>query len=201
MPAMPSPCERGAANRRWRSVSPPDPQDVVGDRQGSPGLGGANDSVRRRLSWRGRFLLALPPLLTVLFVLGLVEAITRQRLLFASLASSAFQIYLDPRHPANNARTIVSAQFLASVFGLGAAFVFGHSYAAAAAAIITTIIGMILIDAVHPPAVPTSLAFSLRSAPESNFALFTLAVAIIAWLVVLERASLWLLGRLTDRSS
>ncbi len=46
--------------------------------------------VRRRLNLRGEFALALLPTATVLAVLALVEALSRQRLLFASLAASAF---------------------------------------------------------------------------------------------------------------
>jgi hypothetical protein len=53
---------------------------------------------------------ALLPTLTVLAVLGLVEALSRQLLLFASLASSAFLIYLAPRHKANSLRTLCLAQ-------------------------------------------------------------------------------------------
>jgi hypothetical protein len=59
-------------------------------------LQGANRSLRRRLGLKGVFALALLPTLMVLSVLGLVETLGRQRLLFASLASSAFLIYLDP---------------------------------------------------------------------------------------------------------
>jgi hypothetical protein len=58
-------------------------------------LQGANRSLRR-LGLKGVFALALLPTLMVLSVLGLVETLSRQRLLFASLASSAFLIYLDP---------------------------------------------------------------------------------------------------------
>jgi CBS-domain-containing membrane protein len=157
--------------------------------------------VRQRLGWRGEFALAFLPTLTMLVVLALVEALTRQRLLFASLAASAFLIYLDPRHPANGVRTLIGAQLLAAVAGLGGFLVFGHGYAAAAAAMGTTIAGMVLADIVHPPAVSTSLAFALRSGAASNLALLALAVAVTAWLVILERAALWLLARLSDRSS
>ncbi len=47
---------------------------------------GAKRSLRSRLSLQGEFVLALaPPTVMVLGVLGLVEVLSRQRLLFASL--------------------------------------------------------------------------------------------------------------------
>ncbi len=55
-------------------------------------------SLRQRLDLKGEFVLALLPTLTVLAVLGFVETVSHQRLLFTSLASSAFLIYLDPEH-------------------------------------------------------------------------------------------------------
>ena len=54
---------------------------------------------------------------------------------------------------------------------------------------------MILLDAVHPPAVATSLSFAFRAGNEKNLVVFGLAVAITAMLVVIERLTLWLLAR------
>ncbi|MBV8886644.1 MAG: hypothetical protein JO235_21975, partial [Chroococcidiopsidaceae cyanobacterium CP_BM_RX_35] len=59
---------------------------------------GANRSLRSRLDLKGELVLAAAPTLTVLGVLALVEVLSRQRRLFASLAASAFLIYLDPQH-------------------------------------------------------------------------------------------------------
>jgi hypothetical protein len=56
-------------------------------------LEGANRQWRRRLDIKGEIALITAPTLTVLVVMALVEALTQQRLLFASLASSAFLIY------------------------------------------------------------------------------------------------------------
>lgn len=58
---------------------------------------GAQTGRRERIGLRGEVMPALLPTLTVLAVLGLVEALSPQRLLFASLASFAFLIYLAPR--------------------------------------------------------------------------------------------------------
>ena len=156
---------------------------------------GANRAARRRLSLRGEFLLALGPTVTVLVVLALVEALSEQRLLFASLASSAFLIYLDPQHGTNTVRTLVIAQMLAAILGFATYAAFGGGYLSGGSAMVATIVAMILLDAVHPPAVATAMAFALRAGEETNLALFGLAVGMTAVLVVLERLALWLLAR------
>jgi CBS-domain-containing membrane protein len=162
---------------------------------------GPTRRARRRLGLGGEFLLALLPTLTVLAVLGLVEAVSRQRLLFASLASSAFLIYLDPRHGTNQVRTLAVAQGGAALLGWATFALLGPGYLAAGAAVVATITLMILLDAVHPPAVSTALGFAFRAGDESNLAVFALALAILAALVLLERAALWLLERLGDRAA
>ena len=62
-------------------------------------------------------------------------------------------------------------------------------------AMLATIALMIGLDAVHPPAVSTSLSFAFRAGPDSNLLLFALAVGIVAVLIVLERSSLWLVAK------
>ena len=54
---------------------------------------------------------------------------------------------------------------------------------------------MILLDAVHPPAVSTALGFGFRTGPDSNLLLFALAVGMMVVLLGLQRLSLWLLAR------
>jgi CBS-domain-containing membrane protein len=157
---------------------------------------GADRSVRRRLGVRHELVLALLPTLTVLLVMLFVEMLSRQRLLFASLASSAFLIYLDPEHGTNRIRTLVAAQGLAAVLGFATHFALGPGYAAGGVAMVATIVLMIVLDAVHPPAVSTSLAFAFRAEDESNLAIFAMALAITAALVVLERAAVWMMARM-----
>lgn len=161
--------------------------------------GRANRAARGRLPLKGEFLLALGPTVTVLIVLALVEALSEQRLLFASLASSAFLIYLDPQHGTNTVRTLVIAQMLAATLGFGTYLAFGGGYLSGGSAMVATITAMILLDAVHPPAVATAMAFALRAGEETNLALFGLAVGMTAALVVLERLALWLLARYRHR--
>jgi CBS-domain-containing membrane protein len=152
--------------------------------------------LRQRLTLRDEFVLALLPTLTVLGVLLLVELLTEQRLLFASLAASAFLIYLDPHHSMNSVRTLVLAQGSAALLGLGSYLVFGAGYLAGGVAMLAAITLMIMFDIVHPPATATALSFAFRSGAEASIVLFGLALAIIAVLVVLERVALWQLARM-----
>ena len=151
--------------------------------------------ARARLPLRRELVLAALPTATVLGMLALVEALTEQRLLFASLASSAFLIYLDPEHGTNRMRALVLSQTLAAGLGWTLFMAVGPGYLAAGSALVATILAMILLDVVHPPAVATAMSFALRAGDASNLALFALALAIIAVLVVLQRAAVWGLVR------
>ncbi|HYO75152.1 MAG TPA: hypothetical protein VE010_01715 [Thermoanaerobaculia bacterium] len=95
-----------------------------------PGTAAAR-SIRKRLRLRDELLLAFVPTATVLIVFAAVEALSNQRLLFASLASSAFLIYLDPEHGTNRARTLAIAQIGAAILGYLSFAAIGPSYAAA----------------------------------------------------------------------
>lgn len=150
---------------------------------------------RARQSLGAELLLAALPTVTVLMVFALVERLTRQRLLFASLASSAFLIYLDPEHATNQVRTLVLAQIGGALIGFAALTWLGPGYAAAGLAMTATIGALVVLDLVHPPAVSTALAFAFQDTKEKNIVLFGLAVGMIAVLVALERACLWLVHR------
>lgn len=165
------------------------------DRTSLKPIEGANRSLRRRLTLKGEFALAFAPTTIILAVLALVEVLSQQRLLFASLASSAFLIYLDPQHGTNSVRTLMTSQVMAATLGFLTYLVLGPGYWSAGCAMVLTIALMILLDAVHPPAVSTSLSFALRAGNENNLVLFGLAVGITATLVLLERFALWLLAQ------
>ena len=156
---------------------------------------GKERSLRQRLGLRGELTLALLPTATVLAVFAFVEALSQQRLLFASLASSAFLIYLDPQHGMNSVRTLVTAHLIAAALGFGTYALFGPGYLAGGAAMLGTVVLMILLDAVHPPAVSTSLSFAFRAGNVSNLLLFVLAIGITVLLVGLERVAVWLAAR------
>ncbi len=146
-------------------------------------------------SLRSQLALALLPTATILIVFALAEAWSRQRLLFTSLASSAFLIYLDPEHQTNSTRTLVVAQGWAALVGFAAHWLFGPGYWAAGGAMVVAILGMILARAMHPPAVSTALSFAFSAGQGGGLALFGLCIGLIVLLVVLQRASLWLLRR------
>jgi len=153
------------------------------------------ETKQRRLSLADEFLLALLPTATVLLMLGLFEALGRQHLLCASLASSALLIYLDPEHRTNTVRTLIVSQMAAAGVGWAMCSLLGPGFVAAGTSMAAAIAMMILFDAVHPPAASTALAFALRPEDKSNLALFGLAVGITAVLVLLQRAVLSVLAR------
>jgi CBS-domain-containing membrane protein len=142
---------------------------------------------------REKILLALLPTATVLPMLGVIEAFGRHHILRSSLASSAFLIYLDPRNEMNSVRALVVSQMTAAGVGWLMWLLFGGGYAAAASAIPLAVLLMILLNAVHPPAVSTALGFAMHLDPTGSFVLFAIAVGITALLVVLQRAASWLL--------
>jgi HPP family len=153
------------------------------------------------LSVRDALLLALLPTATVLPTIAMIEAIGGHHLLCASLASSAFLIYVDPRHAMNGVGALVVSQMTAAGVGWLMWLLLGGGYAAAASAIPLAILLMSLFHAIyapaaiHPPAVSTALAFALHFDPNGSFILFAIAVGITAVLVVLQRAVSWLIRR------
>lgn len=165
------------------------------ERESLKPIQGAARSGRARLPLKGELLLALAPTITVLIVFALVEVLSNQRLLFASLASSAFLIYLDPQHGTNAVKTLVLSQIMAASIGLAAYLLLGPGYVSGGLAMVIAIVLMIVFDVVHPPAVATSLSFAFRAGDESNLLLFVLALSIIVVLVLLQRGLTWVLVR------
>ncbi len=151
---------------------------------------------RRHIGLKGELLLVLAPTLTVLLVLALVEWLSRQQLLFASLASSAFLIYLDPLHAVNRVVVLVVSQMMAAGIGLLAFLLLGPGYLSAGTAMIIVIALLVGFDLMHPPAVSTALSFGLRASGESNLALFMLALGLTITLVSLQLLMARLLQRL-----
>jgi CBS-domain-containing membrane protein len=153
---------------------------------------------RPRLGWRREILLALLPTVTVLILLWLLKLLSNQQLLFASLASSCFLIYLDPGHPANSARTLLVSQLSAAVLGFEFHTLLGPGYLGAALALVSVIGVMIVTNTMHPPAVATALNFAFRAGTgEGNLALFGLAVGLVLVLLAVQRGSAYLVRRFT----
>jgi len=144
----------------------------------------------------GELALAVPSTLTMIASLFFVQVLTSQRVLFASLASSAFPIYREPTHPMNGLRVVTGAHLIATVLGVGCALVLGPGYVAAAAAMAITIFVLVIGDLVHPPAVSTALGFAFYARQEEAVGVFLLAVLMLATLVILERLAVWTLVRI-----
>ena len=173
--------------------------DADPDAEQEPSGGRASTAVPSRRSIGNDLALALLPTLTILVVFGVLERFAGQQLLFTSLASSAFLIYLNPRHATNRVRTLVLAQGTAAVSGVILQRLLYPGFGAAAAAMVLTIVVMILINALHPPAVSTSLAFSFYPITIPYLAMFGLAVGLIVTLIALQRVSVYLLKRSESR--
>ena len=150
---------------------------------------------RRRMSVSDELLLAILPTGIVLVMIALIESFGRHHLLCASLASSAFLIYLEPEHQTNAVRTLIFSQMTAAGVGWTMWALLGPGYATTGSSMALAIVLMILLDAVHPPAVSTALAFAMHVDESSSVTLFALAVGITAVLVLLQRAVVWLLAR------
>ena len=137
---------------------------------------------------RRELLFALMPTLVVLGALILINRLSRQQILFSSLASGAFFIYLDPRHRMNRIKTLIIAHSAGAVSGFILYSLLGPGYLSGGAAMTATILLMIAFHRLHPPAVGTSLIFAFRVRAESDAMLFLLALIVIALLVLLELA-------------
>jgi len=160
------------------------------------GLNMDAEAVRRRHGVWGELLLALPPTVIVLVAVLAVDLLRHHHILFASLASSAFLIYRDPGHRMNTLRVTVSAHIVAVAWGIGAELLFHPGYIAAAVAMVGTIIVLIALNIVHPPAVSTTLGFAFVFQQDQVVGLFLLALIMVAALVLMQRASVWMLLRL-----
>jgi CBS-domain-containing membrane protein len=155
-------------------------------------------SIRKRLNLQGELLLALMPTIAVMGALFLVKDLSKQILLFSSLAASAFLIYLDPRHTVNRVRTLVIAQLGGAGVGWIAFRLLGHGILTGGVAMAGTILLMVLLNATHPPALSTCLIFAFRVGKESDLILFGLSVLVLVMMIVLEISALWILDRFED---
>ncbi|WP_228526981.1 HPP family protein [Noviherbaspirillum soli] len=124
---------------------------------------------RKRVGLKGELLPAFMPMATV--VLALVAAPSNQRLLFASLASSAFLIYLGPEHAVNQVGTLLLAQIGSAVIGLVCWQWLGPGYLSGGLGMVRATGLMIFSDAMHPPAVSSALSFGPRSGDAGNLLL------------------------------
>lgn len=153
-----------------------------GERKSLKPMAGAARLGRERLSLRSELALAFFPTVT----------------LFSALASSAFLIYLDPMHGTNRIPAVVGAHMTGAAAGMFGGWVLGYGYGAAGLAMVVTILVMIVADIVHPPAIGTSLSFAYRAGLAANVTLFLIALGMVVLLVVLQKATQYVLVRLTQ---
>lgn len=154
---------------------------------------------RARLGIRGELSLAVPPTIVVLGAVYLMEQLEHERVLFASLASSAFLIYADPGHAMNGLRRMTLAHVIATAFGVGTAVALGAGYLAAAIAMSATIVTIVPLDLFHPPAVSTALGFGFFASQQDALATFFVALALVVSLVVIQRGATRTLARAARR--
>lgn len=152
-------------------------------------------NIVRRYDLKTDILLALLPSAVMIAVLILLKAFSNQQILFSSLASSAFLIYLDPKHPANSIRTLLIAQLSAASIGYLVFLIAGLGYVSAAVSMIIAIAVMIAAKAMHPPAVSTALVFAFQYSKINTLFMFFFAVLLLIILIILQRSSLWLVNR------
>jgi CBS-domain-containing membrane protein len=129
------------------------------------------------------------PTVVVLLMLAFVQALSDQLLIFASLASSAFLVYLDPEHPTNRVRTFLIAQGSAALLGFASVSLLGTGFLAAGVTMVLTLVIIITLDAMHPPAMSTALSFAFRRNSLKTLVIFGLAMLVITFLVVLQKAA------------
>lgn len=149
----------------------------------------------RRFDIKTEIALAIMPTTIIILVLMLLEAFSKQQLLFSSLASSAFLIYLDPKHPTNRVRTLVIAQLSAALIGFIIYILVGPGYLSAAISMVIAIAVMLAAKAMHPPAVSSALIFAFEYTRVNTLLMFIFAVLLLIILIGLQRASLWLIRR------
>lgn len=149
--------------------------------------------MRKRYDLKTEISLALLPTVTMAIVLFLLEMYSKQHLLFASLASSAFLIYLDPEHPTNSIYTLAIAQTSAALIGIGVIKLIGPGYTSAISAMILAIFFMVLLNVMHPPAVSTALTFAFETG--KTMPLFLIALGLLIVLVIIQKVSVWMINR------
>lgn len=151
--------------------------------------------MRRRFNLETEIVLAVMPTAAVIGVLIPLESFSTQHILFTSLASSAFLIYLEPDHPVNSIRTLILSQTSAALTGFLIYLIFGHGFLAASISVIVAITIMLLLHALHPPAVSTALIFAFETGKVNTLLLFFGAIILLVILIILQKTTMWLITK------
>lgn len=150
---------------------------------------------------RGELLLAVPATITVLVALYITRGLTNDRILFASLAASAFLVYSDPGHRMNRVRVMLAAQIIGCLVGVLTSLLLGPGYAAAALGMVVTILILIGLEIMHPPAISTVFGFAFVRLQGHVVPTFLLALLIIASLAVLQPLATRILRHIEARGA
>lgn len=132
----------------------------------------------RHSNFLKRFLLALYPLVIAYIIMG-VEMFARQHILFTSLISSIFLIYVRHKDPMNNGLTLIISQVLAAVIGYVSYRIGGENYLTACITVFVVAVALISLNRLHPPAIVTSLIFQFRTHSVSDLELFALLLSLV----------------------
>jgi CBS-domain-containing membrane protein len=149
----------------------------------------------RRFDLKTEVALATVPVAMIIAVLMLLETFSKQQLVFSPLASSAFLIYLDPRHPTNSTRTLIIAQASTAIIGYVAYLIAGSGYLSAAISMIIAVSVVLLTKAMHPPAVSSALIFAFQYTKPNTLMLFLFALLLLVITIVLQRISIWIIKK------
>jgi CBS-domain-containing membrane protein len=151
---------------------------------------------RKRPTFSRLFVVTVATMVTILVVLIIDQDVGKQPLLVASLASSSFLMYYQPLNEVNRFGPLVLGQLTCAVFGFLANLLLRDPLSSAAVAVSFSVVAMMLLRIVHPPAVATSLVFAYRPHGVSALGTFFLTL-----LVVLVLAAVYVVLNLGIRPS
>ena len=140
----------------------------------------ADDRKRRtikRYSVQHLAAVSIATVLSVIAVIFVVQELASRPILVASLGSSAFLLYFQPRNEVNNFRPLVLGHLLAAATGYGANLLLPEPYLSVATGLAVTVLLLTGLRLVHPPAISTSLVFAYR--PEQAEAIVTFGLTLL----------------------
>lgn len=117
--------------------------------------------------------------LSVLIVIFIVQDLIRQPVLITSLASSTFLLYYQPLNEINRFGPLVFGHIIATSIGYLASLLLPVPYVSAAVSMALSIVVLVLLRMVHPPAISTSLVFSYRPHDATVIVTFLLTLAVV----------------------
>ncbi|MDX1664458.1 MAG: HPP family protein [Candidatus Promineifilaceae bacterium] len=128
---------------------------------------------------------AIATVLSVVAIIFVVQELATRPILVASLGSSAFLLYFQPRNEVNNFKPLVFGHLLAAVTGYGANLLFPEPYLSVASGLAVTVLLLAALRLVHPPAISTSLVFAYRPEQAVAIVTFGLTLAVVVALALI----------------